>query len=69
MPVGLELGVHQPSIHRHLKTAPIGRDEGDHVDQVLEMLEQFTYQANGPVSVVSDRTVDDLNLQHTPSQI
>jgi hypothetical protein len=34
---------------------------------VLIILEQFFCQAHGPVSVVSDRTVDDLDLQHGDS--
>jgi hypothetical protein len=34
---------------------------------VLEVLQQFACQAHGPVGVVSDRTVDDLDLQHAPS--
>jgi hypothetical protein len=34
---------------------------------MLIILEQFSCQANGPVGVVSDRAVDDLDLQHQPS--
>jgi hypothetical protein len=34
---------------------------------VLKLLQQFTCQAHGPVGVVSDRAVDDLDLQHMAS--
>jgi predicted heme/steroid binding protein len=34
---------------------------------VLKMLQELTCQANGPVSVVSDGTVYDLDLEHPAS--
>ena len=67
MPVGLQLGVHQPIVDGHFKATAIRRNERDPLDQVLEMLEQLTCQAHGPVGVVSDRAVDDFDSQHTPS--
>jgi hypothetical protein len=34
---------------------------------VLIVLQQFLCQAHGPAGVMSDCTVNDLNLQHVPS--
>ncbi len=68
MPLGLQLGVNQLAVDGHLEAATFGRNEGQALDQVLELLEQFPSQANGPVSVVSDCTVDDLDLEHEPSR-
>ncbi len=67
MPLSGKLRVHKPAVHAHLKATPVRRNQGYSFHQVLEVLEQLTCQANGPVGVVSDRTVDNLNLQHTTS--
>jgi hypothetical protein len=34
---------------------------------MLIMFEQFFHQAHGPTGVVSDRAVNDLDVQHSPS--
>jgi hypothetical protein len=34
---------------------------------MLVMFEQFFHQAHGPTGVVSDRAVNDLDVQHSPS--
>lgn len=60
--------VDQTAIHRHLKPPSIGRYEGDGINQMLKLSKQFSCQAHGPVCVVSDRAVDDLNSQHLPSR-
>ncbi len=68
MPFGLKFGIDQFSIHTDLEAAAIGRDERHAFDQMLELLEQVICQANGPVGVVSDCTVNDLDLKHKPSR-
>ena len=68
MTLGLKLRVDQLAVYGDLEAALVGWDERNGLDQVLEMLEQFSCQAHGPVSVVSDRTVYDLNLEHNPSK-
>ena len=67
VPLVLQLGVDQLAVDTHLKAASIRGDERHVLDHVLELLEQFASQANGPVSVVSDRAVYDFDVQHAPS--
>jgi hypothetical protein len=64
--VGLQLGIDQLPVHADLEAAAIGGDQDHRLDQVLELFEQFASQAHGPVGVVSNRAVDDLDLQHKP---
>ena len=64
MAVRLELRIQQLSVHTYLELTPIRWDERDCLDQVLIVLEQFIHQAHGPASVVSDRAIDNLDLQH-----
>jgi hypothetical protein len=65
---GFQLGVGKLSIYGDLEPPAIGRSECKCVDHVLELFEQVTCQAHGPVSVVSDCAVDDLDLEHMPSR-
>ena len=69
MPSGFQFGVDQFSIDRDFEASAIRRDERDALDHMLELLEQVISQAHGPVSVVSDRTVNDLDLKHVPSRL
>lgn len=67
MPLSRKLGVDEAPVHADLKTTAVRRNEGDPFQQVLEVLQKLTCQANGPVGVVSDRTVKNLDLQHKAS--
>jgi hypothetical protein len=64
----LQFGIYKISIHTHLETAPFRWDQCYGFDQVLELLEQVICQANGPVGVVSDSAINDLDLEHKPSR-
>jgi hypothetical protein len=68
MTFGLQFRIDQLSIDRDLEAAAIRWNEGYALDHMLELLEQVICQAYGPVGVVSDRTVDDLDSKHDPSQ-
>jgi hypothetical protein len=69
VPIRLELGIHELAVDGHLETTPVRWDQRNSFDYVLKFLEQFACQANGPVGVVSDRTVNDLDLKHCPSRL
>ena len=64
MPMLLQLRIQQLSIDAHLKTPAIRRHKHQRFDQMLIMFEQFLRQAHGPARVVSNRTVNDLYIQH-----
>jgi hypothetical protein len=64
----LQFGIYKLPVHADLEAASIRWDQRYGFDQVLELLEQVICQANGPVSVVSDSAVNDLNLEHKPSR-
>lgn len=68
MPLGLQLREKKPAVNGNLKASAIRGDQGDRLDHMLELLQKLTCQAHGPVGVVSDCAVDDLDLQHEPSQ-
>ncbi len=55
------------SVHADLEAASVRWDQRYRFDQVLELLEQVICQAHGPVGVVSDSAVNDLDLEHKPS--
>ena len=67
MPMLLQFRIQQLPINRHFKPTTIRRHKRHCFDHMLIMLEQFLCQAHGPASVMSDRTVKDLYLQHGPS--
>jgi hypothetical protein len=69
MTLGRELGVDQPTVHADLEATAVGRNQGDAFHQVLKVLEELACQANGPVCVVSDGTVNDFDLKHPASSI
>jgi len=64
VPSGLEFGVDQRIIRLHFEPASIRWDKDYPFDFRLEILEQFICQAHGPVSVVSNSTIIDLDLEH-----
>ena len=67
MPVRLQLRIDQLSIDSHFKATTIRWYEGDRLDHMLIVLQQFICQAHGPTGVVSDRAINDLYFQHMPS--
>ena len=69
MTSGLQFGVDQLSIDRDFEASAVRRDKRHRFDHMLELLEQISCQAHGPVGIVSDRTVNDLNLKHRPSRL
>jgi hypothetical protein len=60
MPVGLQLGIKQFTIHRKLKSSPVGWHQGERFDIWLKFLEQFGCQTDSTIGVVSNRTVDQM---------
>jgi hypothetical protein len=62
MPAQLQLRKDELIIDGHLEPAAQGGQEADGLDLRFKILEQFSYQAHGPVSVVSNRTIFDANL-------
>jgi hypothetical protein len=60
----LEFGVDQLPVDTDFVPAAIGRDESHAFDLRFEMLEQIVRQANGPVSVMSDLAINDLDFHH-----
>ena len=64
MAFGLELGIDQRSIHTDLEAAPVRRNDRHRFNDMLKLLEQILFQAHGPVGVVSNRAVDDLDFEH-----
>ena len=64
----LQFGIYKLTVHAALETAPFRWDQRYGFDQVLELLEQVICQANGPVGIVSDSAINDLNLEHKPSR-
>lgn len=69
MAVRCQFRIQQLSIDSHFKSSAIGRGQFDLFHQMLIMFEQFFGQAHGPIGVVSDCAVNDLNFQHMPSAI
>jgi len=59
-----QLGVQQLPIRGHFEPAAIRWHKHNVLDQVLIVPEQLFRQAHGPAGVMSDRAVDDLDLQH-----
>ncbi|MBV6393070.1 MAG: hypothetical protein KPEEDBHJ_02300 [Anaerolineales bacterium] len=64
MTFGLEFGKDQFPVQADFKPAAVGWDERQGFDQKLVILQQFIRQAHGPACVMSDRAVDDFDLQH-----
>ncbi len=62
MTTQLQFGEEHLVVHTDFKAASHARDEGDALDLRFEILQQFSHQAHGPVSVVSNRAVFDPNV-------
>lgn len=60
----LQLGIDQLPVHTDLEPASVRGNECHRFDHVLEILEQIIRQAHGSTSVMSDRTVNNLDLKH-----
>ena len=67
MAMGGQFRIDQLPVDSHLELSIIRWDEFDLFDQVLILFEQFFHQAHGPTGVVSNRAVNDLDVQHSPS--
>jgi len=61
--VQFELGENQLLVDRKLEAPAIRWHQRDRFDIRLKLGEQFGYQTGSPVGVVSDRTVDQVELQ------
>ncbi len=59
----------QLPVHADLEPAPVRGEEIQRLDIHLELLEQIGCQAHGPVGVMSDRAIDDLDLKHEALQL
>jgi hypothetical protein len=64
MTPGLEFGVDQLPVYADFVTASVGRNESHAFNLWFKILEQIVCQAHGPVGIVSNRTVNDLDLHH-----
>lgn len=64
VPPSLEFGVDQLTIYTDLVPASIGWDESHAFDFRFKVLEQIVHQAHGPVSVMSDLAINDLDFHH-----
>lgn len=62
MPPGLEFGVYQRIIYLDLEPAAVRGDQCHRFDLRFEVFDQFFYQAHGPVCVVSNSAVGDLDF-------
>ena len=67
MTVRIQLGIQQLTIYSHFKPPAIRRNEHDHLDQVFITFQQIIHQAHGSTGVVSNRAINDLDLQHFSS--
>ena len=63
MAPGLQLGIDQFVVHRHLETSPIGWVQGQRFDLWLIGFHQLICQADGPVGVVSNGAVRNRNVE------
>jgi hypothetical protein len=67
MTVRTQLGIQQLIIYSHFEPSAIRRNERDHLDHVFVTFQQIIHQAHGSTGVVSNRAVNDLDLQHFSS--
>jgi hypothetical protein len=64
MTSGLEFGVNELPIDANFKPASIGRDKRHLFNLRFKMIEQIVCQAHGPVCIVSNSAVKDLDFHH-----
>ena len=62
MAVGCQLGIDKFLIHRKLKATPVRWHQSDGFNVRFKFLEQFGCQTDSTISVVSDCTVDQIEL-------
>ncbi len=67
MTLGRQLRVNKFSVRADLEAALIRGNQFERFDQMLELLEELIRQAHGPAGVMSNRTINDLDLEHKPS--
>ena len=63
MAVRLQLGEHQLPVDGEFETPAIRWHQGDRFNIRLKLIDQLGYQTGSPVGVVSDCTVDEIELQ------
>ena len=59
----LELGEHELTVLAHLKASAVARGERHRIDSILVLVEQLLRQTDGSRLVVSDRAIDQFDLQ------
>ena len=64
MAVGFEFGIDQLGIHLDFEFASVRGNQYQGLEIEFKLLQQFIGQAHGPVSVMSDGTVNDFNREH-----
>lgn len=64
MTPGLEFGKNKLPVYADLVTASIGWNKRYAFNLRFKISEQIIYQAHGPVGIVSNRTINDLDLHH-----
>jgi hypothetical protein len=62
--IGLQFRVNQFPVHHDLEPASVRGNQRHRFDGVLVVPKQFTNQAYSPGSVMSNRTIGDLDFQH-----
>jgi hypothetical protein len=64
MTPGLEFGINELPVYADFVTASVRRNKSYALNLGFKILEKFINQAHGPVGIVSNRTVNDLDLHH-----
>ena len=64
MAAGFKFRIDQFVVDADLIASAVGRNQADGFDLRLKMLEQLSGQAHGPIGVVSDRAVNNLDFHH-----
>jgi hypothetical protein len=59
---GLQLGIYQAVVYRHLKTTANRRNQRQRFDLGFESVEQIYHQTGGAVGVMSNLTIDHLDF-------
>ena len=65
--MGGQFRIYQLAVDSYFELPAIRRDHFDLFNQMLIVFEKLFHQAHGPTGVVSDRAVNDLDVQHSPS--
>lgn len=59
-----QLGIEQAGVQAHLKAASVRGDQADAGNLELVLAKQFGCQTDSAFGVVSNRTIDNLDLMH-----